>query len=171
MIGRYQRRSLIRRQSTARRSSRLTPACPPSRHTSTPAATAGQTQTNELTGRSADSCRRDTAPSSQIGVDRANTRRKNRTGERSSRAGAIAVLRWVGVLPAPQDCTPGGSARSGSQERVVVRRALVEAGQDRPRPGRDIGSLVVLAGEGADLLQGVEQQDGGELHLIVEAAP
>jgi hypothetical protein len=57
------------------------------------------------------------------------------------------------------------------QQRVVVRRALIEAGQHRPRPRRHIGSLIVVAGEGSNLLQGVEQQDGGELHLVVEAAP
>ena len=79
----------------------------------------------------------------------------------------------TGRIACPGRCDGDRPTASPSrlQQRVVVRRALVEAGQHRPRPGRDIGSLVIFAGEGSNLLQGVEQQDGGELHLIVEAAP
>jgi hypothetical protein len=75
----------IRRQSTARRSSRATPAVPSSRETRSVAATTGQTQMNELTGRSAVSWRRVTAPSSHSGVERASTSRKNRSGDRALR--------------------------------------------------------------------------------------
>src|SRR5687767_10974013 len=65
----------------------------------------------------------------------------------------------------------GSACLLGQKQRRIVRGFLVEAGEHGLCSGRYVGCLVVVSGEGANVIKRVEDHYRRELDLIVKIAP
>ena len=65
----------------------------------------------------------------------------------------------------------GSAGLLGVEQRRVVGGPLVEAREYGARSGREVGCLVILAGEGANVIKRVEDHHSRELDLIIKIAP
>ena len=86
-------------------------------------------------------------------------------------ATAESVSRVLPVALPPDQLVAMLLGRAPRLAHVVMGRAVVEALQERPRLGRHHRHLVVVAGEGANGLHGIEPHEGDELHQVPARAP
>src|SRR5579862_5702378 len=88
----------------------------------------------------------------------------------STSSGTLIVRRSIAGSRRSNDHSSIAPLLLGRAECFVVGRPLVEVRKNGARQRRDVGGLVVFAGEGTDVFDRVEQHDGCELDLVPEIA-